>query len=138
MSHHVRLTYQYIDTDRVKSVSLHQLGTIVAIEQPELHVHPRVQVGIGDLLTQANRNVGFLIETHSEHLILRLLKRIRQTTDGELPEGANPVSREDVAIVYLEASDSGVRARRIHVDEDGEFQQRWPDGFFAERREELM
>lgn len=110
----------------------------IAIEQPELHVHPRVQVGIGDLLTQVNKNVGFLVETHSEHLILRLLKRIRQTTDGELPEGMKPVSKEDVAIIYLEASDSGVKTKRIHLDEDGEFQQHWPDGFFAERREELM
>jgi len=110
----------------------------IAIEQPELHVHPRVQVGIGDLLTQANKNIGFLVETHSEHLILRLLKRIRQTTDGELPEGMSPVSKEDVAIIYIEASDSGVKTKRIHIDEDGEFKQHWPDGFFAERREELM
>ena len=110
----------------------------IAIEQPELHVHPRVQVGIGDLLTQANKDFGFLIETHSEPLILRLLKRIRQTTDGELPEGMKSVFKEDVAIIYLEASDSGVKTKRIHLDEDGEFQQHWPDGFFSERREELM
>lgn len=111
---------------------------LIAVEQPELHVHPRIQVGLGDLLTQANKNVGFLVETHSEHLILRLVKRIRQTTDNELPDGIKPVTKDDVSIIYLEESDSGVKAKRIHLDADGEFQQRWPHGFFAERREELM
>lgn len=111
---------------------------LIAVEQPELHVHPRVQTGLGDLLTQASKGASLLVETHSEHLILRLLKRIRQTTDKELPNGIGPVTQDDVSIVYLENSDDGVRAKRIHIDEDGEFQQHWPDGFFSERREELM
>lgn len=112
-------------------------GGLVACEQPELHVHPRVQVGIGDLLSQVNE-CTYLVETHSEHLILRLLKRIRQTTDDELPEGFQPVLPQQVSIVYLESSPNGVVARRIAIDEDGEFRDRWPDGFFTERREELM
>lgn len=111
---------------------------IIACEQPELHVHPRVQVGVGDLLTQNTRQTSFLIETHSEHLILRILKRIRQTSENELPEGLNNVSPEDISIVYLEPTSYGVKAKRIEIDEDGEFRQRWPRGFFGERREELM
>ena len=111
---------------------------IIACEQPELHVHPRIQVGIGDLLTQNADNKTFLIETHSEHLILRILKRIRQTSDEELPEGVVPVHPQDVAIVYMEPTSYGTKAWRIEIDEDGEFRQRWPNGFFAERREELM
>lgn len=111
---------------------------LIACEQPELHVHPRIQVGIGDLLTQANSNSTFLIETHSEHLILRVLKRIRQTSDKELPEGYKAVTPKDVSIVYLERSDEGVKARKIDVDEDGEFVGRWPNGFFRERGEELF
>lgn len=111
---------------------------IIACEQPELHVHPRIQVEIGDLLTQTADNKTFLIETHSEHLILRVLKRIRQTSDGELPEGIEPVHPQDVAIVYMEPTSYGTKAWRIEIDEDGEFRQRWPNGFFAERREELL
>lgn len=111
---------------------------LIACEQPELHVHPRIQVGIGDLFTQANSNSTFLIETHSEHLILRVLKRIRQTTDKELPEDYKAVTPNDVSIVYLERSDEGVKTRKIDIDEDGEFVGRWPNGFFAERRGELM
>ena len=77
------------------------------------------------------------METHSEHIILRLLKRIRQTTDGELPEGFAPVTPDDVSINYLNSSEDGVQITRLNIDEDGEFIERWPGGFFAERREEL-
>ncbi len=112
---------------------------LIACEQPELHVHPRVQVGIGDLLLQKSRgSKTFLIETHSEHLILRILKRIRQTTDGDLPDDIDPVSPEHVSITYLEPGPGGVTSRRIEIDKEGEFVQRWPNGFFTERGEELF
>jgi predicted ATPase len=111
---------------------------IIACEQPELHVHPRVQVAIGDLLTQANNKANFLIETHSEHLILRLLRRVRETTDNELPEGKLPVKSEDISVVFLSNSENGVMARRIDVTSDGDFHEDWPGGFFDERDEELF
>jgi predicted ATPase len=111
---------------------------LIAIEQPELHVHPRVQVAIGDLLIQLDSTASFLIETHSEHLILRLRKRVRQTTENELPEGFKPVRHDDISIVYFEPSAEGVIARRIKLDEDGEFTSKWPQGFFSERRGEYL
>ncbi|WP_052193667.1 AAA family ATPase [Pseudomonas sp. 11/12A] len=111
---------------------------IIACEQPELHVHPRIQVGIGDLLTQSKKQSTFLIETHSEHLILRILRRIRETSEGELPEGLQSVCPADVSIVYMEPGGAGVRTRCITIDSSGEFTTRWPNGFFAERGEELF
>ena len=111
---------------------------LVTCEQPELHVHPRIQVGIGDLLTQANDQCSFLIETHSEHLILRVLRRIRESTEGELPDGLQALAPGDVSIIYLDASAGGVKATRIEIDRYGEFTSRWPSGFFAERGEELF
>ncbi|MCF6758916.1 DUF3696 domain-containing protein [Pseudomonas balearica] len=111
---------------------------LVTCEQPELHVHPRIQVAIGDLLTQANRECSFLIETHSEHLILRILRRIRESSERELPAGLKPLAPEDVSIIYLDTAAGGVKATRIEIDRDGEFTSRWPNGFFAERGEELF
>ncbi|WP_312722888.1 DUF3696 domain-containing protein [Stutzerimonas kunmingensis] len=110
----------------------------VTCEQPELHVHPRIQVGIGDLLTQANQQCSFLIETHSEHLILRILRRIRESTEGDLPDGLQQLKPEDVSIIYLDTAAGGVKATRIEIDRYGEFTSRWPSGFFAERGEELF
>jgi predicted ATPase len=113
---------------------------LVAIEQPELHIHPAVQVGLGDLFARAATDNGsvFLIETHSEHLILRLLRRIRETTDGELPPGRPALSPDQLSVIYVERSDAGVRLTALPIDATGEFKARWPAGFFEERAGELF
>jgi len=119
---------------------------ILAIEQPELHVHPAIQVGLGDLFikaVQTNESIvgaakTLLVETHSEHIMLRLLRRIRETTGGELPPGVVGLSVDDLSVIYVESADAGVRFRPLRVDGDGEFIDRWPKGFFEERAEELF
>ncbi|MCU0693192.1 MAG: AAA family ATPase [Polyangiaceae bacterium] len=112
------------------------------VEQPEIHVHPAVQVALGDLLIDAVTRDGgrrtLLIETHSEHLILRLLRRIRETTEQELSEGAPAFAEDKLSVLYLESRPDGVRVRRLRVDERGDFKDRWPKGFFAERMQELV
>jgi predicted ATPase len=79
-----------------------------------------------------------LIETHSEHILLRLLRRIRERTDNELPPGVTGLNPVDLSVVYVEADNQGVRFRPLKVGEDGEFLDRWPHGFFEERAEELF
>lgn len=113
---------------------------LVCIEQPELHVHPSVQVGIGDLLLDGalNNGLSFLIETHSEHLILRLLRRIRETAENELPDGMHAVTPDDVMVVYLEKNAGSVKAHSLPINEQGDFDTPWPRGFFEERGEELF
>lgn len=111
---------------------------LIACEQPELHIHPRVQVGIGDMLLQATKDTNFLIETHSEHLVLRLLRRIRESSGKSLPQGMPTISPSHVSIVYLEPSDDGVQVKHLEITEDGDFEQSWPGGFFDERDEELF
>ena len=119
---------------------------VLAIEQPELHVHPAIQVGIGDLFIYAVRpdpdrlldDKTLLVETHSEHIILRLLRRIREMTEHELPPGTLGLEAENLAVVYVENRDDGVRFRPLAIDKDGEFVDRWPQGFFEERAGELF
>jgi predicted ATPase len=119
---------------------------LVAIEQPELHVHPAIQVGLGDLFIRAIKppdeffesGKSLLIETHSEHIMLRLLRRIREKTEEELPPGMVGLEPRDLSVIYVEGSDEGVQFRSLRVDEDGEFLDRWPKGFFEERAEELF
>jgi predicted ATPase len=128
--------------------ALHHKRGIAAIEQPELHIHPALQVKLGDLfITQIRDNKSgvdqindlvFLIETHSEHLILRLLRRIRETHENELPPGAPAVKPGEIAVYYVEPGEDGVRIKHLRVDETGEFVDRWPHGFFEERTEELF
>lgn len=134
---------------------------IVIVEQPELHLHPAVQVGLGDLLIEgviaktnlwrpshSDRTTGrsaphaerttAIIETHSEHLILRLLRRIRETHDGELPPGIVGLVSDQLSVMYAESTERGVKYRQLRVDDQGEFLDRWPEGFFEERIEELL
>lgn len=112
-------------------------ASIVSIEQPELHVHPAVQVGLGDLFIDGaiERGLSFLLETHSEHLILRLLRRIREAAEEGNAEHINP----DLLGVYYLASENGhITATRLPVNSEGDFDTPWPKGFFEERGPELF
>ena len=119
---------------------------LLIVEQPELHVHPAVQVGMGDLLIHAiNANkesaIGgksLIVETHSEHIMLRLLRRVRETAEGDLPPGALSLTPDPLSIVYVEPTEDGVNFQPLRIDEEGEFIDRWPSGFFEERAEELF
>ena len=112
---------------------------ITAIEQPELHIHPRMQVELGALVAQRVDQGGvFLIETHSEHLMLRLLRRIEETHSGELPEGKSPLKPAHVSVVFVEQIGGEARTTPLRIDDTGEFKDRWPHGFFDERSDELF
>ena len=112
---------------------------ITAIEQPELHAHPKLQVELGDLFAHAADDQRvFLLENHSEHLMLRLLRRIEGTHNGELPEEKPELRPDQVSVVYLDQVDGEVQATRLRIDETGEFIDRWPHGFFDERADELF
>lgn len=116
-------------------------ASLVAIEQPELHIHPAVQVGLGDLLIKGAKEhgVNFLVETHSEHLVLRLLRRVRETTENDLPPGVASLSPDDLNVLYVERSDSEqVAIHLIAIDASGKFVGRWPRGFFPERMHEAL
>jgi hypothetical protein len=104
-------------------------GQIISIEQPEVHVHPRLQADIGDLLAECAKRLGnqFLIETHSEHLVLRLQKLIRE----------GPLKPDDVSIIYVTRGSEGSRVQRLALDDTGDFIDEWPGGFFPERLREL-
>ena len=114
---------------------------LLAIEQPEIHLHPALQAELGDVFLESalgDSGNTFLIETHSEHLILRILRRIRETTDGELPQGIPDVYPEQVAVLYVQPGREDTEVLHIPVTADGEFERTWPNGFFAERAEELF
>ncbi|GAJ30315.1 AAA family ATPase [Acidomonas methanolica] len=121
-------------------------GSVLGVEQPELHIHPAIQVGMGDLFIQAIRRdfetlsseKSLLIETHSEHILLRLLRRIRETTDDELPPGTDGLSPDELSVIYVESGEAGIVFRQLEIDKDGEFLEQWPHGFFEERAGELF
>jgi hypothetical protein len=117
---------------------------IVAIEQPELHVHPKFQVELGELFIHAikhesiARDTVFILETHSEYMMLRFLRRLYETANDELEPGANPLNAEDIGVYYVNPSENGAEIVHLRLTQEGEFLDRWPNGFFPERKKELF
>ncbi|WP_295409670.1 DUF3696 domain-containing protein [uncultured Thiocystis sp.] len=110
------------------------------IEQPELHLHPKLQTEIGDFFVTCMNRFGhfFVLETHSEHLALRLLRRIRETTNSHIKHLDYQLKAEDVAFFFFDSQEDGTEIVELRVSADGEFLDRWPKGFFAEREAELF
>ena len=105
-----------------------------------------MQVEIGDLaldFLRENARIedasGVLImETHSEHIMLRILRRIREAS-GNATEAAYPAVRpDDIAVVYVKPGRDGAQLLPMRIAPDGDFIYRWPKGFFEERGEELF
>lgn len=110
------------------------------VQQPELHLHPAAQCELGDIFISAvNGGRNVVIETHSEHLLLRILRRIRETTLGSPTDSSLQISNEKVSIYYFEPlDDASTRVKEIRISKDGDFIDRWPKGFFIERANELF
>ena len=103
-------------------------GATLFLEQPEIHLHPKVQADLADFLTEVSqRDIRVIVETHSEHLITRLQRRIAEET-------LNP---EDVALYYVTLSRDGSSLERVVIDEFGQIPSA-PEGFFEEGFEETF
>lgn len=102
---------------------------VITMEEPEANIHPQYQANLADLIVDSfnSHNNEFVIETHSELLILRFLKLIRQ----------NLLNVKDFSIHYVDQMKNGSQITRIVVNEDGSLNTHWPGGFFKERLEEF-
>ncbi len=124
---------------------------VLCVEQPEIHLHPRLQARLGDFFAataglslpgiagsaaigrQGAPLDGFgpnqwLIETHSEALMLRLQRHVRE----------GHIAPDDISVLYVAPGESGSRIVPLRLDEHGEFRDEWPDGFFEESYRELF
>lgn len=102
-----------------------QLGEapLVAIEQPELHLHPAAELSLVDLLLDATAgDARFVLETHSETLLLGL----------QLAVAEGRLSPEDVSVCWVERSQTGLSSvREVPLRSDGA-REGWPPGVFSE------
>jgi hypothetical protein len=99
---------------------------IRCVEQPELHLHPRLQANLADFFidtTQRNSGLRWILETHSESLILRIQRRIRE----------QKLKPDDVSINYVNSIKGGYSViKELRIDNEGDFIDEWPEGFFEE------
>lgn len=102
--------------------------SVICVEQPEIHLHPRLQAHLANFIVDTSSKNQWIIETHSEALILRLQNLIR----------GKKVSPKDISIVYVDPTETGGNIIHIPLDEDGDFKDEWPEGFFDERVKEKL
>ena len=98
-------------------------GDIVLLEQPELHLHPALQMRLADfLLACVDSGRQIIVETHSEHLVNRLRRRVAE-------DGARDIG-ELVRIVFAERGGEGHTSfRASDINPLGGLSDDWPDGF---------
>ncbi len=104
-------------------------GSIIIFEQPELHLHPRAQYGLADVFIAATRerDVQIILESHSEHLLTRLQRRI---AEGNITD-------EEVCLYFTELDDTGTsQLGRLAMDEYGNITN-FPPDFFGNDLNEL-
>lgn len=98
-------------------------GSTVILEQPEIHLHPLAQAALADVIIQAatHRNVQVILESHSEHLLLRLQRRIAEKA----------VSVDDVTLYFCDAPRGVSTLTPLAVDLYGNIQN-WPEKFMGD------
>lgn len=108
--------------------------SIVIFEQPEIHLHPRVQADLADLFIDAiharegsvERGIQLIVESHSEHFLRRLQRRIAEER----------VSNEEVALYFCEPKSNGASIRALDTDLFGNIHN-WPQHFFGDEMGDL-
>ena len=96
---------------------------ILIFEEPERRAHPKLQSKMADLFVECSKNNQFIIETHSENLLLGILKNIR---DGK-------IKHTDVQVSYVHIENDQSKVDELKINENGNFESSWRDGFFTER-----
>ena len=104
-------------------------GSILILEQPEAHLHPKVQSELADVLIDVvkNRNIQIILESHSEHLLHRLQRRIAE----------EKISADDTAFYFCQINNGNSKAERLDVDEYGNIRN-YPPDFFGDDLGDLV
>ena len=105
-------------------------NSLIIAEQPEIHLNPKLQIMLADLFSEfAKRKVGVLVETHSEHLVLRLRRLVAEKV----------INQSDIALYYTEKDKGLTKLREIPIEDNGHIKnETWPKGFFGESLKESL
>lgn len=103
-------------------------GATVVLEQPEIHLHPSVQSGLADVILNVAkaRNVQIIVESHSEHLLRRLQRRVAE----------KGVDHKEVRLYFVSATRDHAQISDLALNEWGEVEN-WPDHFFGDEIGEI-
>ena len=102
-------------------------SSVICVDQPEVHLHPKLQAEVADLLIETRNKKQWIVETHSELLARRIQTRI---AEGDLKPS-------EVSVLYVDPSTEGSTIEVLEMDHQGVFIDHWPAGFFGDRQLEI-
>ena len=96
-------------------------GAWFAVQQPEVHLHPKAQAALGTLIHHLalTQDKNFLIETHSDYIIDRFRLSCRRNTQAKI----------DSQVLYFERSQQGDTAFPVDIEENGDYSENQPKSF---------
>jgi predicted ATPase len=103
-------------------------GSTVLLEQPEIHLHPKVQSALADVLIDAakNRQIQVIVESHSEHLLRRIQLRIAE----------EKLDAAECALYFCDVAQGESLLTSLDLDDFGNIQN-WPADFFGDEFGEM-
>jgi predicted ATPase len=103
-------------------------GSTLLLEQPEIHLHPFAQAALADVLIDAIRirNIQIVVESHSEHLLRRIQRRIAREV----------LQARDTALYFCRLANGTSTIEELEVDSYGNIRN-WPKDFFGDEMGEL-
>ena len=107
-------------------------GSTIILEQPEIHLHPSVQSGLADVFIDViqNREIQIILESHSEHLLHRLQRRIAEEKDG--------LTKQDISLYFCDMTPEGnSKLTTLEIDDFGNIIN-WPENFFGDEMGDLF
>lgn len=110
-------------------------GSTLWMEQPEIHLHPMAQSNLADAMISAvqsyengqPRGIQLIIETHSEHFLTRLQRRVAERA----------IRPEDIAVYFAKNKKNGAELEELKLDNSGEILN-WPENFFGDEMGDIV
>ena len=111
------------------------VDSIILMEQPEIHLHPRAQSALADVFIDvinsredgSDRNIQLIIETHSEHFLRRLQRRIAEDV----------ISQDSVAAYFADIVHKPAKLEPLQIDGGGNIIN-WPKDFFGDEATDII
>jgi len=159
VNHYPKLVHLFLNDNHLRRLEIEEVGSgigyvlpvlaslvqddISLIQQPELHLHPRLQGMLGEAIVKSVENKKYLraftiIETHSEHLLLRVMRLIKKS-ESRKSDVLSPITFDRVSVLYFDPLPNGeTEVKRLRLAPDGQLIDRWPGGFFNERFNDIF
>ena len=104
-------------------------GSTLILEQPGIHLHPKAQADLADLFIEVitERKLQILIESHSEHLLNRLQRRVAE----------EKIAADQIALYFCRNDEGVSEIDRLEMDEFGNITN-WPENFFGDEMSDLF